>query len=42
MARERSMSDVCEVLELASRFTASIGYASHVKYVPCHLHLLMV
>ena len=42
MVRERSVSDVCEVLELASRFAASIVYASHVRYVPCHLHLPMV
>ena len=35
MARERSVSDVCEVLALGWSFRG-IVYASHVRYVPCH------
>ena len=36
MARERSVSDVSEVLALGWSFRGEIVYASHVRYVPCH------
>ena len=42
MARERSVSDVCEVLALGWTFRGelfSIVYASHVRYVPCHPYI---
>ena len=45
MARERSVSDVCEVFELRESFRGElegIVYAAHVRYVPCHPHLPMV
>ena len=43
MAREWSVSDVCEVLALGWSFWGEFVYASHVRYVPCHhIYLPMV
>ena len=32
MARERSVSDVCEVVELGKAFRSELVYAPHVRY----------